>query len=100
LLKDELSATISEKKSRDPKAVFAAAQFQVAKAGPIHFKLSGLEGSAAWIDGQVVQAGADLESSLSAGTHTVVFKLDAAKLPDSIRASSPDATFLTAIADD
>jgi putative heme-binding domain-containing protein len=100
LLKEDLSEAIKEKKSRDPKAVFAAAQFQVAKAGPIHFKLAGLDGSAAWIDGQSVPAGSELESSLAAGTHTLVFKIDASKLPDSIKASSPDATFLTAAVDE
>jgi putative heme-binding domain-containing protein len=100
LLKDDLSASINEKKYRDPKAVFAAAQFQVAKTGQIHLKLSGLDGLPAWIDGHPVQASSDLETSLAAGTHTMVFKLDAAKLPDSIKASSPDATFLTAVAED
>ena len=41
LLKQDLNAALAEQGTRYPQALFAAAQFQVAKAGTVHLKLMG-----------------------------------------------------------
>jgi putative heme-binding domain-containing protein len=94
LLKNELRAALAEQGTRDPQAVFAAAQFQVAKAGTVHLKLMGPDGSPTWVDGKPVQFNSDLVVEAPAGTNTVILKLDAKKLPEAIRLESSDATFL------
>ena len=95
LLKQELGAPVEELGRRDPQALFAAAQFQVAKDGNVRLKLNGASGSPVWIDGTPVQFNSDLNINLTAGKHTVVLKLEAKKLPEAIRAETADATFLT-----
>src|SRR5205085_3099224 len=54
LLKHELRAQLQEVDRRDPQGLFAAAQFQVGKAGTVRLKLSGASGSPTWIDGKPV----------------------------------------------
>jgi putative heme-binding domain-containing protein len=93
LLKDELKASLDSVKDRDPKAVYAAAQLQVPKDGVVHLELTGADGCAMWVDGTLVSTGKPPE--LTAGNHVIVVKLDASKLPDSVRLETPDATFLT-----
>ena len=74
--------------------LFAGTQFQVAKPGQVHFKLSDAPGVIAWIDGKSVSVSSPMVAELSAGTHTVIFKFDHKKLPEFLRLESPDATFL------
>lgn len=95
LLKHELEAPLNEVKSRDPRAIFAAARCEVAKSGAVAFKLTGAEASSVWIDGQPMKSGSGLTPELQPGKHTVFIRLDANKLPDALRLESPDATFLT-----
>jgi len=94
LLKEEFSAALDAFRDREPRAVYAAAQFEVAKAGPVAFKLTGADGSPVWVDGKPAPASDAPAPDLSAGAHTIILKLDANKLPDAIRVESPDATFL------
>ena len=68
--------------------------FEVAKAGPISLKITGADGAAAWVDGKAAGSCGDLKPELQAGTHFIVVKLEAKKLPDAIRLESPDATFV------
>ncbi|MEP6663320.1 MAG: HEAT repeat domain-containing protein, partial [Verrucomicrobiota bacterium] len=75
--------------------LFAGTQFQVAKNGPVHLEVSDISGATAWIDGQTVSAKSPINAVLTAGIHTIVFKLDHKKLPEFLRLQSPDATFLT-----
>jgi hypothetical protein len=58
-------------------------------------KVSGADGSPAWIDGKLAGAGAELKADLAAGAHTLIVKLDAKKFPEAIRLASDDATFLS-----
>ncbi|PYJ08589.1 MAG: hypothetical protein DME25_01130, partial [Verrucomicrobia bacterium] len=94
VLKEELAASLEGFERRDPRAVFAAAKFEVAKAGPISLKITGADGAAAWVDGKAAGSCGDLKPELQAGTHFIVVKLEAKKLPDAIRLESPDATFV------
>jgi putative heme-binding domain-containing protein len=100
LLKESLAASLEDARVREPHAVYAAAPFQVSKAGAISFKLAGADGFPTWIDGKPMPSSADFRTELSAGKHTLILKLDAKKLPDAIRAESPEATFLNAGAQD
>jgi len=94
LLKEDLVVPLEGVKGRDPRAVYAAAQFQIAKAGAVSLKLDGAASSPIWLDGKPVHPGAEFKTDLPAGTHTFIVKLDARKLPETIRLESPDATFL------
>ena len=94
LLKQELKAALAEQGTRYPQAVFAAAQFQVAKAGTVRLKLRGAKDSPTWVDGRPVQFNSELAIEVPAGTNIVILKLDAKKLPKAIRLESSDATFI------
>ncbi|MEO7517100.1 MAG: PVC-type heme-binding CxxCH protein [Verrucomicrobiota bacterium] len=74
--------------------LFAGTQFQVAKPGQIHFKISEVPGVVAWIDGKPASVSGPFSAELSEGVHTIIFKLDHKKLPEFLRLESPDATFL------
>jgi putative heme-binding domain-containing protein len=95
LLKDDLEARLKSIAWRDPSAVYAATQFQSAKAGPVRLELSDVAAAGAWIDGRSVPAGKILEANLEAGTHTVILKFEARKLPEFVRLRTEDGTFLT-----
>ncbi len=73
---------------------FAATQFQSAKGGGAKFTLVG-EAKAAWLNGVSVQAGAQFNGELKPGVNTLVLQLDGANLPDAVKLSSDDVTFLT-----
>ena len=92
LLREQLQAALDAVKYRDPKSVYAAAQFQVAKSGAVTFHLTGASASATWIDGH--PANNELKTDLPAGAHTIITKLDANHLPDAIRLESAEGTFL------
>ena len=74
--------------------VFAATEFQSAKGGPAKFTLAG-EAKAAWLNGVAVKAGAHFSGELKPGGNTLVLQLDGANLPNAVRLSSDDVTFLT-----
>jgi putative heme-binding domain-containing protein len=93
LPKVELKESLHSVQARIPQAVFAAAQLQVAKAGPVRLQWTGATDSPLWIDGKPIDRNSSLD--LPAGAHTIIVKLDAQKLPDSLRLESPDGTFLT-----
>ena len=95
LLKSDLTNAFEGLERRSPQAVYAAATFELAKDGPVSLRFAGQEGSPVWIDRKPSGACPELKAELQAGTHTVVVRLDATRLPDSIRLESSDATFLT-----
>jgi len=74
--------------------LFAGTEFQVAKDGPVRFHVSDAPGMVAWIDGKPVSLNSPISANLSAGTHSIVFRLDNKKLPEFLRLESPDVTFL------
>ncbi|HWF19496.1 MAG TPA: HEAT repeat domain-containing protein, partial [Verrucomicrobiae bacterium] len=101
LLKSELDAAIQPVKGRDPAAIFAGATFQVSGSGPFEFKLHGCSAQTpVWLDGKLVKLGladdGDVwgQATPSAGTHTIIVKLNTAKLPDWIRLDVLGGTFL------
>jgi len=94
LPKEEMAAALEAVQKRDPRAVYAAAEFQVARAGAVRLTLEGADGSLAWVDGKPVEFKSQTAPDLSTGSHTFVLKLDARKLPEAIRLESADATFL------
>lgn len=74
--------------------VYAAAQLEMAKAGPVRLKFSGVTNATVWIDGQPVKPGSELSSDLTPGTHTIVVRLDPKRLPENLRLESSEGTFL------
>ena len=81
-------------------SVFVATTFTLAKAGPVTLNVEGANTPDAWLNGnkaKVNTPGAKgslaLTSQLPAGTHTVVLRLDGAKLPDNVRLKSGDVNW-------
>ena len=74
--------------------LYAGTKFRSAKAGPCHFTLTAPSGIALWIDGKSIPANKAITADLASGIHTIVLKLDVKKLPDYIKVSSDDGTFV------
>jgi putative heme-binding domain-containing protein len=94
LLKQELSSRIADVESRDPRAIYAATQFEVAKSGPIDLKIEGPAHAQLWVDGKPAGTGSELQPKVESGKHVAILKLDSKNLPDSLRLRSDDVTFL------
>ena len=74
--------------------LYAAAQLQVTKAGPVRLKLSGPDAAPVWIDGKPAKPGAEITAELSTGSHTIVVRLDQKKLPPHLRLEASEGTFV------
>ncbi len=94
LLKQELQGALDAIRWRGPIAVYAAAQFQTAKPGKVLLNLDAPSGAPVWLNGESINLKSETELTLPAGTHTLVMKMDANKLPDSLRAAVSEGTFL------
>ncbi len=95
LTREMMSENIQVNKYTGVTGVFTATRIQVPRAGPVRLKIPGVKPMAAWIDGKPVAGDGVLTAELSAGTHTVVMKLDPKKLPEFVRLETEDGTFLT-----
>jgi putative heme-binding domain-containing protein len=73
------------------RGMFAATQFEAAKAGRVRFGLAG-EVKRAWVNGQLVKPGPTFEAEAKPGLNTIVLQLDDETLPD-VKLSSGDVTF-------
>ncbi|MEN9572799.1 MAG: hypothetical protein RL514_654 [Verrucomicrobiota bacterium] len=71
-------------------SVFVATTFTLAKAGPVALTVDGVTNPEVWVDGQKL---AKLANNFPAGPHTVVLRLDGAKLPESVRLKSTDVSW-------
>ncbi len=76
------------------RGLYAATQFQSTKGGQAKFNLVG-EVKTAWVNGQPVKASAQFAAELKPGVNTLVLQLDGTKLPDMMKLSSGDVSFLT-----
>jgi putative heme-binding domain-containing protein len=76
------------------RGLFAVTQFQSVKRGPVKFNLTG-EVKSVWVNGQPVKAGAQFTTDAKAGVNTIVVQLDGANLPDPMKLTSGDVSFLT-----
>jgi putative heme-binding domain-containing protein len=81
-------------------SVFVATTFTLAKPGAVTLNVEGANTTDAWLNGnkaKVNTPGAKgalaLTSQLPAGTHTVILRLDGAKLPDIVRVKSADVSW-------
>lgn len=70
--------------------VFVATTFTVAKPGQVAFTVDGVSKPELWVNGQKL---AKLANEFPAGTHTIVLRLDGAKLPESVRLKSTDVSW-------
>ncbi|TXT51850.1 MAG: membrane-bound dehydrogenase domain-containing protein [Limisphaerales bacterium] len=71
-------------------SVFAATTFTLAKPGQVTLAVDGVAKPELWVNGQKLTK---LANQFPAGTHTVVLRLDGAKLPDSVRLKSTDVSW-------
>lgn len=95
LLKADLRRQVSRTGNRSVPAVFAAAQFSSPKDGATHLKIEGATPMAIYIDGKPVARGNEPTADLKAGSHTIIVKLDATNLPETLRIRSNEVTFAT-----
>ena len=71
-------------------SVFAATTFTLAKPGQVTLAVDGIAKPEVWVNGQKLTK---LANQFPAGTHTVVLRLDGAKLPESVRLKSADVSW-------
>jgi putative heme-binding domain-containing protein len=95
LLKEDLQRQINRTGNRAVPAVYAAAQFSAPKEGAARLKIEGATPAAVYIDGKPVQNVTEPTGDLKPGLHTIVIKLNAASLPETLRIRSGEVTFAT-----
>jgi len=95
LMREDIQSVMRQNKYAGLVGIFLGAKFQVATAGSARFKLSEAPGASVWIDGKPVNANPEFNAELAGGAHTVILRLEPAKLPEHVRLESSDATFLT-----
>jgi putative heme-binding domain-containing protein len=95
LLKGEMEKLLKSVHYRDPDAIYAKARFEVPKSGPVRLQLPKLEKAIVWIDGKPVKAQEELTVELTSGPHTLAVKLDAKALPEHLKVTTPDGTFVS-----
>ena len=74
--------------------VYAGTEFEIAKEGPVSLKIQGAESAKLWIDGKVVENSNIINSTLSAGKHSIVLRFDPKALPEKFNVSASTGTFL------
>lgn len=87
------SDVMAELEGKDT-TVWLASRFQIAKAGPTKFKVTGTASPKAWIDGKPIGGDSDLTVDLSAGAHTFFIKVTTSDIAQGLKLESSDATFL------
>jgi putative heme-binding domain-containing protein len=95
LLKADLQRQVNRTGNRSVPAVYAAAQFSAPKDGPVHFKIDGADAMSIFIDGKPAASAKEPTAQINAGVHTVIIKLNAAALPETLRLQSNEVTFST-----
>ena len=74
--------------------VYAVARLQVSGRQEVSFNLS-VAPVGVWVDGKKVASGKSFATELGAGVHSILVRLDAGKLPESLRLESSAGNFLT-----
>jgi hypothetical protein len=90
LTKSEFAALTDMPKSVTLTSLFVGTTFSLAKAGPVTLNVEGIAKPEIWIDGQRLSK---LGNNFSAGTHTLILRLDGAQLPEKIRVKSAEASW-------
>ncbi len=80
--------------------VFVATTFTLSKTGGVTLSVEGVNTTDAWLNGNKAKVNSpgpkgalELTSQLPAGTHTLLLRLDAAKLPEQIKVKSADVNW-------
>ena len=94
LPKHELEASLKRIQWRNPDAIFAATRLEVPKSGPVRLQLPELKNARLFIDGEPVEPRGEVTLNLRAGSHVVALRLDARALPEDLRLTTSDGTFV------
>ncbi len=78
---------------RGTRGLYAAVQFEAPKAGPVNLALKGAVRNA-WLNGKPVKPGATLTGEAKAGVNVLVFYILESELPDVLKVTSSDVTFV------
>ncbi|HUS34022.1 MAG TPA: PVC-type heme-binding CxxCH protein [Verrucomicrobiae bacterium] len=95
LLKEDLQRQINRTGNRAVPAVYAAAQFSAPKEGAARLKIEGATPMAVYLDGKPAPNVTEPTADLKPGLHTIIVKLNATSLPDTLRIRSSEVTFAT-----
>jgi putative heme-binding domain-containing protein len=76
-------------------AFYAAAKLELPGATSVKLSLAGASAAPVWIDGNPQKSGEQITANLSAGTHTIVIRLDPKQLPEALRLEASAGTFAT-----
>ncbi|MBI1842632.1 MAG: hypothetical protein HYR88_17475 [Verrucomicrobia bacterium] len=93
---EELRQAASVQKYVGIVGVYAATQLQAPVAGKINLRAEGAAGASVWIGGKPATLAADgsVSAEVAAGTHEILIRLDPRKLPEFLRLSTSDGTFI------
>jgi hypothetical protein len=94
LLKNDFEKLLKGLHYRDPDAVYARTRFEVAQSGPVRLDLPPLAKAIVWVDGKPVSSKGPFTVTLNSGRHTLAVKMDAKALPEFLRATTTDGTFV------
>lgn len=94
LLQEDLKGALEWRAWRNPTGVYAVSMFDVTKAGSQTFSYHGPLKANAWIDKNPINLKAQFQTHLETGTHRVVLHLSKDALPEDLRISSSDVTFI------
>lgn len=94
LPKSELEQILQRVRYRDPDALYAKTNFEVARSGPVKLSFPEMDKALIWVDGKQLEAKRDVTVDLSSGPHTIAVKLDRKALPAYLSVSTTDGTFL------
>jgi hypothetical protein len=93
LLRAEIQETTSVAKNLGLVSVYASAQFRTERDGAVNLQLEGASKADVWIDGKPAPPVSEIRTTLPAGSHTLVLRIDARDLPEQLRLRSGDVTF-------
>lgn len=92
LLRGDVQRQINRTGNRSVPNVYIAAQFTAPKDGPATISVENAKPQAIYIDGKLSTSAS---GDVKAGSHTLILKLDATALPETLRLRSPEVTFAT-----
>jgi hypothetical protein len=94
LPKADLEQILRQVHYRDPDAIYAKTRLAVPRSGLVRLQFPAMTKATVWLDGKPVEAKEQVELDLTSGQHSVAVKLDAKTLPEYLRVSTSDGTFV------
>ncbi|MDO8542269.1 MAG: GDSL-type esterase/lipase family protein [Opitutaceae bacterium] len=75
------------------RGLFAGAQFNSPKGGPVTFSLDG-QAKDVWVNGELIKPAGQFTAATRPGPNTIVVRIDETNLPEAVKVSSAAVTFV------